>query len=104
MTTPQAPNTMPFIDPNNPLCGPGPARLDTGVIQHPTDGKMGIATVRTPSTTLTLVMQPDDLRGWAESLKNLADQIEGIEPKKQLVVAGPQDAALLKQSLAHPGR
>jgi hypothetical protein len=96
MTMPEQGNTMPFIDPNNPLCGPGPARLDTGVIQHPVDGKMGIATVRTPSTTVTLVMQPEDLRGWGDSLHALADQIEGKEPKPKLAVATPQDVAVLE--------
>jgi hypothetical protein len=103
MTSPQQPNTLPFIDPNNPLCGPGPARLDTGIVQHPVDGKMGICTVRTASTTLTIIMQPEDLRGWGDSLHALADQMEGKEQKK-LVAAGPQDAALLKQSLSRPGR
>ena len=103
MTSPQQPVTLPFIDPNNPLVGPGPAQLDTGIVQHPIDGKIGIATVRTASTTLTVVMGPDDLRSWGDSLHALADQMEG-KSKPQLVAATPGDAALVKQSLAQPGR
>jgi hypothetical protein len=94
---------MSFIDVNNPLCGPVPARLDVGIIQHPVDGKMGVLTIRTASTTMTVVMDADDLRNWGDSLHQLADALEG-KSKPQLVQAGPQDAAALRQALSHPAR
>lgn len=105
MTSPQPPvqpSPLTFIDTNNPLCGPCPARLDIGVIQHPVDGPMGVVTIRTASTTMTVVMGADDLQGWGDSLKELANQMGGA--KKSLLVAGPGDAAALKQSLSHPTR
>jgi|SRR5579859_4059481 len=73
MTTP-APDA-PFLDPNNPLAAGGPARLDTGVVDPPGVGRLGVVTVRTPSTTCMVLMNPDDIDAWAAELTDLADRV-----------------------------
>src|ERR1700729_1307910 len=93
MTMPQQ-NNMQFLDTNNPLVGGGPARIDTGIIQHPESGQMGVLTVRTPSTTLTVVMSPEDLRNWANHTNGLAEAMDKGGGTK-LVPAGMGDVAAM---------
>lgn len=74
MTTP---NNMTFLDPNNPLLSGGPARLDGGIIEHPQTGKTGVLSVRTASTTQTVLIDAASLREWAKFCNDLADQLGG---------------------------
>jgi hypothetical protein len=99
MTSPD-PNQMRFLDINNPLCAGGPARIDSGIIGTE-QGKMGVLTVRTASTTLTVVMNTDDLRNWAEHISNLADAMDGGGTK--LVAAGMGDVVALDTTMRKPG-
>lgn len=92
MTTPNPS----FLDPNNQLLSGGPARLDVGSMEHPQMGKVGLITIRTSSTTLTVLMNPESLHEWAGILNGLADQMGGA-PKLQ--AAGPQDLAGIAQAL-----
>jgi hypothetical protein len=93
------PSQMRFLDINNPLCAGGPARIDSGMIGTE-QGKMGVLTFRTPSTTLTVVMQADDLRTWADHINQLADHMDGGGTK--LIPAGMGDVVALDKTMRKP--
>lgn len=80
-----------LYDAGNPLLAQVQARLDTGTIET-TAGTVGILTVRTPSTTLTVLLSAADLRSWADLVSGLADQVGG----GTVVAATPLDIAALK--------
>lgn len=86
------PNTNPLVDPGNGLLSHVPARLDTGTAEIPGTGKMGVMTIRTGSTTLTIMLSAGDLRDWSAILTGLADQLTG-----GLVQASPMDVATMSQ-------
>jgi hypothetical protein len=88
MTTPAPP--APFLDPNNPLAAGGPARLDTGIVDPPGVGRLGVVTVRTPSTTCMVLMNPDDIDAWAAELTDLANRVRN---GPGLMKAGSMDMA-----------
>lgn len=92
MTSPD-PSEMRFLDVHNPLIGGGPARIDTGIIQHPEAGKLGVLTVRTASATVTCLMGDVDLDNWADHIHQLADALRG-GPK--LAAATMGDVAALE--------
>lgn len=92
MTSPD-PSQMRFLDVGNPLISGGPARIDSGIIQHPEAGKLGVLTVRTGSATVTCFMGADDLDNWADHIHLLADALRG-GPK--LVPATMGDVAALE--------
>lgn len=87
MPHPQAPV---LVDPGNPLLGKSSCRLETGAIEAPGE-TLGVITVRTPTTTLTVFLSPADVRNWAGLLDGLARQLSG----SGLVQASPQDLGLL---------
>src|SRR5277367_5491873 len=92
MTTP-----APFLDPNNPLAAGGPARLDTGIVDPPGVGRLGVVTVRTPSTTCMVLMDADDIRAWAAELTDLADRVEngpGLVKTASMDMATAMSAAI----------
>lgn len=95
MTSPD-PSQMCFLDVHNPLIGGGPARIDTGIIQHPDAGKMGVLTVRTSSATVTVLMGDSDLDNWADHIHQLADALRG-GPK--LAAATMGDVAALDTTM-----
>ncbi len=101
MTSPD-PNQMRFLDINNPLCSGGPARIDSGIIGTE-QGPMGVLTFRTPSTTLTMVLQPEDLRNWAEHISGLADAMDKNGGTK-LVSASMGDVVALDKTMQKPPR
>jgi hypothetical protein len=86
MTTPP----RPFVDMANPMLTQVPAQLDTGSVGTPS-GKLGVLTIRTASTTLTVFLTQDDLRTWSGLLTGLADQLGG-----SIVVASPLDIAAVR--------
>lgn len=90
MTTPTNPNAL--VDPGNALLAHVPARLDTGSVDLPGEGKYGVMTIRTGSTTLTVMLGAEDLRQWGGILTGLADQLTG-----GLVQASPFDISALDQ-------
>ena len=95
MTTPRQ-NPSQFLDAGNPLLSAGPARLDGGVITTP-QGKLGCLTVRTSSTTTTVLVEADDLRKWAQFISDLADQADGGGTR--LIAASAIDAAALDATM-----
>jgi hypothetical protein len=80
---------MQFLDQNNPLLGNGPARLDGGTITHPQMGKQGVLSVRTSSTTVTVIMTAESLRAWGKFCNDLADEVGGgtLQPASIMDVA-----------------
>lgn len=88
MTTPNV-----LVDQGNPLLAHVPAQLDTGTVELPGEGKVGVMTIRTGSTTLTIMLAAEDLKNWAGVLSGLADQLGGAG----LVKATPVDVSTLNQ-------
>ena len=89
---------MQFLDINNPLVAGGPARIDSGIITHADAGQMGVLTIRTPSTTVTVVMSPEDLRSWADHINNLAEHLDKGGGTK-LIPAGMGDVVALDKTM-----
>ena len=63
-----------FIDTGNPLLGRVQSRLETGSVQTPA-GPLAILTIRTASTTLTVLMTKDDLAIWIGVLQDQHDKL-----------------------------
>jgi hypothetical protein len=80
MTTPN-PQPPPF-DTGNGLLGETPAQLSAALMDTPAGQRM-VLTVRTASTTLSVLLARDDVRDWAQLIKSVGDQMSG------LIVAGP---------------
>lgn len=89
MTIPQ----VPLVDIGNMLLAPGPAELHTGYRDDASGRKIGILTIRTPSTTLTCQLDATGLRKWGSLLNSLADQLSG----SGIVVANASDVAVVSQ-------
>ena len=76
MTTP--PGAPPaFIDVGNPLLAQVPARLDGGTIDIPGAGRMAVVTIRTASTTLSVVLSAEELGKWAQILSGMHASMNG---------------------------
>jgi hypothetical protein len=80
MTTPQVP---PF-DQGNGLLGETPAQMTTIVLDTPAGQRMAL-TIRTPSTTLTVLLAGKDAQEWAATLTRTADTMSA----SGLIVAVP---------------
>ena len=72
------------VDPSNPLLGEVQANLTTALVQTPQGQRMAL-TVRTASTTLTVLLAPGDAKAWAGAIKQTADQMSA----SGLIVAAP---------------
>lgn len=101
MTTPQNPAS--FLDQNNPLIATGPARLDLGVITHPQNGKIGVVTVRTSSSTVHAFLTAEEVGQWADLLNGLKEALGG---GTKLQPATMNDVAAMNGTLEklHPSR
>lgn len=75
-TPPQVPVGMPSLfDMGNPLLATGaPASLITGKMPTPA-GEVGVITIRTVTTTLTLTAGRQAIADWADLLCGLRDQM-----------------------------
>lgn len=70
--TPVAP-----VDPGNGLLGETPAQLVTTQVQTAAGPRLAM-TIRTPSTTLTVLLGREDARRWGDQIKVGADQMGGL--------------------------
>lgn len=68
---------IPPVDPGNQLLAPVPAQLTTAVVNTP-DGQRAVMTVRTPSATVTVFLERDDVRAWGAKLSACADDMTGL--------------------------
>ena len=65
------------FDPANPLLGPGPSRLDIGVFSVGNGVNAGVLTIRTPTTTVMIMLAAEELASWAQLITGLAAQVSG---------------------------
>lgn len=79
MTTPQP---QPF-DAGNGLLGETPAQLTAVLMDTPGGQRLGL-TIRTPSTTVTVLLNSEDAQAWARNLSGAAAQMSS----SGLIVAG----------------
>jgi hypothetical protein len=85
-----APGGRPLFDPGNPLLAGGPALWDTGVFGLPAGaGNAGVFTMRTASTSMTLIMTADDLDRLAGDISSLA-----VTVREAPVLARPSGAEI----------
>lgn len=71
MTTPQQPQP---VDQANTLLAETPSQLMTALIEYPQGQRLAL-TIRTPSTTLTVLLSPADAKAWAGALSQAAGQM-----------------------------
>lgn len=96
--TPDQPS---FVDSGNSLLAPVPARLETGTIESPS-GKLAVLTIRSATTTMTVMIGVKDLRNWTGILGALADS---MAMSGSVVPASVVDVADLGQIFRpHTGR
>lgn len=72
------------VDPFNPLLGETAAALSTALVETP-HGQRLVLTIRTTSTTLTVLLAAADAKTWATQIKAIADQMSA----SGLIVAAP---------------
>lgn len=83
MTGPQLEPT-PGFDAGNQLLGQVPAQLTTSLMETPA-GQRLVLTIRTASTTMTVLLAQPDAKAWGESLSGLAARMSAAG----LIVSGP---------------
>lgn len=71
---PDIQNVPVFLDAGNPLLGPCAARLETGTLAV-SGSQLGVVTIRTASTTLTVLLKAADVKVWAKLLTGLGDSM-----------------------------
>ena len=76
-SAPAAPTQLPPADPGNPSLAPGPAMLTISNVRIAgpevrDTGDRVLATIRTPSTTLTVFLPREDAEQWAAALSAAA--------------------------------
>lgn len=74
---------QPF-DAANPLLAEIPANMSTALVDTPNGQRMAL-TIRTASTTLTVLLGQEDARTWGGNISKTADRMS----KAGLVIAGP---------------
>ena len=89
----------PLIDAGNQLLAPVPASLDAGTVIQPEGTKLAVVTIRTASTTLTVMLDAPSYATWMKVLTGLQDQLgAGIQ-----VVTPDQARSLGLDGHRHPG-
>lgn len=66
----------PPFDAANDLLGPAPANLTTALLEIPGGQRLGV-TVRTPTTTLTVMLTKADAVLWAKLITEAAGRMSG---------------------------
>ena len=67
------PQNVPFVDTGNKLLGPVTASLDAGTVTQPDGTKLVVITLRTASTTMTVMLTAGDFATWMKVLDGLKD-------------------------------
>lgn len=68
---------LPPVDPGNLFLTKTPASLTTTELAGP-DGRVAAATIRTPGTTLTVLLTRDECADWAAALQARANSMSGL--------------------------
>lgn len=74
MTDQQA---LPPVDPGNPYLTKVPASLVTTELSGP-DGRVAAATIRTPGTTLTVLLTREECAQWGAAFAAQANSMSGL--------------------------
>lgn len=81
----------PLFDTGNTMLGVGePAQMIIGKIPTPA-GEVGVVTIRTRTTTLTITLDKAQTADWRDTLAQLCDQLSGTT---LIVPAGAQATAI----------
>lgn len=67
---------IPLTDAGNDLLGEGPAQITTGLIDTPAGQRM-VLTIRTATTTLSVLMGSADAKGWGALISKTAATMSG---------------------------
>ena len=78
------PDPSQLVDAGNGLLAETPANLTTALVETPQGQRLAL-TIRTASTTLTVLLGAADARTWAGQVKGAADQMSA----SGLIVAAP---------------
>jgi cytosine/adenosine deaminase-related metal-dependent hydrolase len=81
---------VPFIDTGNHLLSPVDAALETGTVDEAGGGRLAVITIRTASTTLTVMLDAPTFATWLQVLTGLQDTMGG-----SLQVISPEAARAL---------
>jgi hypothetical protein len=105
MTTPppqlDADGLPPLFDQGNMLLATGIAcQILVGKIPLPDGGEVGLATIRTPTTTLTVSMDKQGAQDWAATFAELARTLQSTG----LIIPGRAEAANIAQAATRANR
>jgi hypothetical protein len=73
----EAPAAAPPVDPGNQLLAETPAALSTALVGTPGGQRLAL-TVRTASTTLTLLLSREDAQKWGDQIRAGGDAMSGL--------------------------
>lgn len=91
----------PLFDTGNILLATGiPCQILVGKIPLPDGGEVGVATIRTPTTTLTVSMDKQGAQDWADTFTELARTLQSTS----LVIPGRQQAAAIASAATKASR
>ena len=71
-----SPEPLPPFDAGNTLLGESPAQITTALLDTPA-GQRLVLTVRTPSTTVTVLLNKEDGQSWGRSVLATVNQMSG---------------------------
>jgi hypothetical protein len=105
MSTPppqvEADGLPPLFDQGNVLLATGiPCQILVGKVPLPTGGEVGLATIRTPTTTLTVSMDKQGAQDWADTFTELARTLQATG----LIIPGRQQSAAIAQAAVQATR
>jgi hypothetical protein len=91
----------PLFDTGNILLATGiPSQVLVGKVPLPDGGEAGIATIRTPTTTLTVSLDKQGAQDWADTFAELARTLAATG----LVIPGRAQSAAIAQASAQATR
>lgn len=68
------PSQVPPVDPGNQLLSEAPALFTTAILTTPQGQRLAL-TIRTATTTLTVLLQAPDARNWGQQLTKSAESM-----------------------------
>jgi hypothetical protein len=74
---PRNPNMSDLLDTGNQLLAVSPAELQTSTMNLP-QGQFMVLTIRTPTTTLTVMLAKGDAEAWAKVITTEATGMSGL--------------------------
>jgi hypothetical protein len=99
VSTPAAPA---FFDPGNPLLAQVPVQLDAGTVTGAGPDPVAILTIRTASTTLSVLLGAEELGKWSEIISGLHASLNGGGSSRRVQAASVADVMQLTQNGVKP--